>query len=98
MIGFHANNIGEIHVKSIKVEKKTVTGIVDVADAKRAMSVAGGVLTVEGASEVAVYDIVGRKVAESRNGEAINLNGQPAGVYVVTATVNGARISAKISK
>lgn len=98
VIGFHANNIGEIHVKSIKVEKKTVTGIVDVADAKRAMSVAGGVLTVEGASEVAVYDIVGRKVAESRNGEAINLNGQPAGVYVVTATVNGARISAKISK
>lgn len=98
VIGFHANNIGEIHVKSIKVEKKTVTGIVDVADAKKAMSVAGGVLSVADASEVTVYDIVGRKVAESRNGEAINLNGKPAGVYVVNAVVNGARISAKISK
>ncbi len=98
VIGFHANNIGEIHVKSIVVEKMPTTGIVDVTDAKTAMSVSGGVLRVEGASEVAVYDILGRKVAESHNGEAIDLGAKSAGVYVVNAVVNGSRVSAKISK
>ena len=98
VIGFHANSIGEIHVKSIVVEKVPTTGIVDVTDAKTVMSVSGGVLRVDGASEIAVYDILGRKVAESHDGEAIDLSGKSAGVYVVSATVNGTRVSAKVSK
>ncbi len=98
VIGFHANAIGEIHVKSISIEKMTSTGVIDVTDAKKMMNIAGGVLSIDGASEIAVYDILGRKVAESRGGESIDLNGKSAGVYVVNAVVNGSRISAKISK
>lgn len=98
VIGFHANAIGEIHVKSISIEKMPTTGITDVTDAKTTLSVAGGVLSVDGASEITVFDMLGRKVAESRDGSAINLEGKAAGVYVVSAMVRGNRISAKISK
>lgn len=98
VIGFHANAIGEIHVKSISIEKKISTGVSDVTDGHLAMSVAGGVLSVDGASQITVFDMLGRKVAESRDGSAINLDGKAAGVYVVSAVVRGNRISAKISK
>ncbi|MGM9868397.1 MAG: choice-of-anchor J domain-containing protein [Sodaliphilus sp.] len=98
VIGFHANAIGEIHVKSITIEKMTATGITDLTNSKLAMSVEGGMLCVDGASRIMVFDMLGRKVAESTSGEAINLSGKASGVYVVSAVVNGSQITAKISK
>lgn len=98
VIGFHANGIGEIHVKSISIEKMTSTGITDLTNSKVAMSVEGGVLSVDGASQIVVFDMLGRKVAESTTGEGINLSGKASGVYVVSAVVNGSQITAKIAK
>ena len=98
VIGLHANAIGEIHVKSISIEKMKFDGITDITNSKLAMRVEDGILSVDGASQIAVFDMLGHKVAESTHGEAVNLRGKASGLYVVRAVVNGSLIVDKISK
>ncbi len=74
-------------IKNFRFEEVEVDAISDVKTDGQRMSYLGGVVTVQGAENVILYDISGRQIMSKRaagNGSvSIDLSSQPQGTYIV---------------
>ena len=78
------------------IEPSAIKGAV--ASAAGKLSYANGVISLDGAANISVTDMGGRKVAEAKNATSLSLGQLPGGVYVVAVECGGKLSMAKIRK
>ncbi len=98
-IGFYANKAGEADVTNFAVNDHLLTGINTVGGEEAEIVVRGNeILFGMGASDIVVANLSGQILMRADKADSISMESFDKGIYILTAVVDGHRVSVKIVK